>query len=320
MISKKHINISYKDFIAGMIINESVMKKILYHGSSRNFNTFKESTCFFSETPEFAINYANQKSMDYGNDDDTILYTVEIKCNIFDINNKEDYNKIKNKLPETNKIYNNFGMSYEISKKEYLLNLSGYVTRDPIDNIENIKIGDTFPDPHYKYDKFKVLDMDDDFLYCVRETNYIREIYKTPSKYNDDSKKLYDFLYDYIKTTTDTKHIGDDDIQGYYHVFINEKKYLDMDVPPKDKIIEFQKLHKEYVDLKTKKMLESGTSKFIRKTKIEKSNDTWRYYENIITEKIIEELGYDGYVALEKGHKTYAIFNPSNNVKIIDKK
>lgn len=36
--------------------------------------------------------------------------------------------------------------------------------------------------------------------------------------------------------------------------------------------------------------------------------------------ELIKGLGYDGYMALERKHRTYAIFDPQKTIKIIEKK
>jgi hypothetical protein len=57
--------------------NEASSNRILYHGSSKIFSEFKPM-CFFSEKPEFAIDYSDQKAMDYADDSDRYLYTVKL--------------------------------------------------------------------------------------------------------------------------------------------------------------------------------------------------------------------------------------------------
>ena len=47
-------------------------------------------------------------------------------------------------------------------------------------------------------------------------------------------------------------------------------------------------------------------------------DNTWTYMENDTVFNIIKDMGYDGYVAKEDGHNTYAIFDPTKSVKIID--
>ena len=42
---------------------------------------------------------------------------------------------------------------------------------------------------------------------------------------------------------------------------------------------------------------------------IKKVHHNWNYYENDIVENIIKNNGYDGYIAIERYEKTYALFN-----------
>jgi hypothetical protein len=319
-----HIKTSLKDFLAEKysLLTESMIKKVLYHGSIKQFDKFRSSTAFFSETPNFAIRYVDTKSLDYGTDDDQYLYTVEINCDIFDIDNKEDYYKLAAVLPNTIKYYyNDFGFDTTVDKKEYLLNLTGYYTNEPIiDNIDNVKIGDKIPDPSYKSEFFIVYDVDDDYVYAYSEHVFNDKYNSSKYKNYGEFEELYKFLADYIKHNSDINYITTNDIRDFYAVFVMKKSYHDIPVPNETELEKFNKLNEEYnQNIMNYFIKNDWIKKFNKKTTIDKLEDTWRYYENKTTENLIKELGYCGYVALEKKVKTYAIFNPDVNVTILKK-
>ena len=48
-------------------------------------------------------------------------------------------------------------------------------------------------------------------------------------------------------------------------------------------------------------------------------NSNWNYYENDVVADLIKKLGYDGYIALETKHNTYAVYEPNKTIKILGK-
>lgn len=87
-----------------LLLKEGIVNKKLFHGSPYRFKQFSQRLTFFSETREFASNYASQKSMDYAMDREPNLYEVEVLEDIFDILDDNDFEKFKNKLPEKTKV------------------------------------------------------------------------------------------------------------------------------------------------------------------------------------------------------------------------
>jgi hypothetical protein len=310
-----------KNIIRESILSETNMNLTLYHGALKSFKSFKPTTTFFSDDPNFAINYAHQKSADSQMDADPVLYTVKVTGNIFDIHNKADYKKLEAKLPdEISYYYNNYGFKATESKEEYLRSLSGIFISEPIDGVSTAKIGSKIPDPHYKQDDYIVYDIDSEYVYCYREDTYIRESAKLISKYSDEFSAIYKLMSEYIKELNPNAYINNELIKQYYYVFYNKKMYASIPVPQKQYLIEFDKLHKEFEkDIIKKLVKQEYVTKFNRKTRPEKLSNTWRFYENVTTEKLIKSLGYIGYIALEDGKNTYSIFDPTKSATIIKK-
>jgi hypothetical protein len=303
--------------------NEAASRRILFHGSSKVFDKFKPM-CFFSEKPQFAIDYADQKSMDYADDSDCYLYTVKLsnECRIFNIHNEEDYKRLEAILPdEISYTYNDFGFSAKEEKAEFMLNLKGFYTNKPEDGIEKVNVGDKIPDPSYNREFLIVYKKDENFVYTYAEKSLQYEIDDRKRPYTDEYKPLYKFIEAYIKEfEASERYISTDTIKAFEYVLMHgEKAYYGTVDPPKEKVTEFHKLYAEYKKTLINKIIDKGyTDKFNIKTTIDPVGDTWRFYENPTVAKAIEKIGYDGYVAVEKKHNTYLIFRPDIHVEIFD--
>ena len=291
---------------------------ILYHGSPFNFTKFKNQHTFFTDSIKFARDYSDTKSFDTESDETTKIYTVKLHCDLFDINNEQDYNKLYAKLPDTIKYsYNNFGFEHEEDKEEYVLNLKGFSTLEPLDNIKNLKVGDKFPNPEYERETFVVSKIDDEYVYIYDEDYFDNLLERNILLKSDESKDLYNFLENVIKTTLNIRLVDKQEVSSLYKVFkYNNPNYFYPKLEPSDKDMEvFKSLNSIY---ENKMMIKMTFKKLVRKTKLTPLKDTWRFYENGFTDLLIKELGYGGYVALEKGEKTYCVFEPNKSVEIID--
>jgi hypothetical protein len=311
-----------REIVSNKLLKEEVINKILYHGSPYRFINFKSNLTFFSETKDFASNYSSQKSLDYAMDEEPNIYEVEVLVDIFNIENKGDFEKMKNKLPEKIKVnLTNFPISTEINKDEILMNLRGFYIDKPYEEAVNAKIGDEIP----TFDKevYVVYKTDDGFAYGFNKRNYLSYLEKAFS-YNQDNygynrellnvfKELNDFIKTYIKENTEEKYVSNYLLYDFVQMFKNKDKKIESIY-----IEKFNKLYeKAKIELKNKLIEKGYIKKFIRKPTKEYLEDTWRYYENDTVINIIKSLGYGGYVAKERKVNTYAIFEPDKSVKIL---
>lgn len=313
------------------LVLEKNIEKILYHGSPYIFDKFKNTNTFFSDTKEFAIDYSNQKSMDSGMDSDTNLYVCKVKVKLFDINIDEHFNLLKSKLPNTVKVYlNNFGIGNEVDKDELLGWMKGKYLETPLEDAVITPIGETFPDPNYKRDKYLVLFKDDKFSYCILESNLDRLKSKklsNPSYLRNPSeikiiecfKPLRDFLIDYIKKVENTTYISDDLLKKYEMEFDDiGSTWSSIKIDKKDSIKYEKILNKCFLDMKKTLVDNNKTTKFEITPHIVELKNTWRYFENDTVSKLIHENGFGGYVAKESNINTYLIYEPNKSVEIID--
>ena len=302
----KHLK-SYLSFI-----KEAVQSKILYHGSPYRFESFIPKTTFFSDDKQFAIDYSEQKSFEGAMDSEPNLYTVEVNGNIFDANNPKELNELSKHLPsKISYTYNNFGFSGEVDKKEFLLNLKGYDIIEPIEDINTLEIGDTFPDPNYPVEDFLVVKKDNEHIYTLDQKNLDREIEKVLSK----DKRIKEIVEPFAVSNEGRKYVPEHLYKAYITTFDKGGDWLGK--PSKEELERFNNVRTSIKEEVIENRIERKyTKKFVLKPTEIELDDTWRFYENDTVQKAIKKLGYDGYVALESKKKTYAIFDPSKTVEV----
>jgi hypothetical protein len=301
--------------------------EILYHGGLDYFSKFKNSISFFSETYSFAEDYASTKSMDMAADKEPIVYKVKFTGNIFDINNTKCYQEMKSKLPRKIKYtYNNFGFDEEISKQEMLFHLKGNYIETPLEGINDKKIGDEIKEQiaMSQYNYWIVYKKDDEFVYSYSKEDYNRQISGIfedgYSSWTHDGKQIFKPLLEFIRGLNKGKYMGNADIKMYYYTLMMPDKHgwwtVERDFSAEEKK-EFKKINKECEEKLKEYIIGKYTKKFLRVTQKGELIDTWRYYENETITDIIQELGYDGYIAKEKKVNTWAIFEPDKTIKIV---
>jgi hypothetical protein len=336
--------------------------KILYHGglhgyydeeTGKNmfnkFTKFHNQLSFFSDNPKFAIDYANTKSMDGGYDADRILYKCKFTGTLFEPWNKEDIDKLIKELPEETTIHHpsHSYMTTNIYKQTLIDGIQGFKTVYPLDNIENLKIGEIIKNNYYDY---IIIKKDKDWVYAVSKENYDRTLNASSRGYSEHfkseirykkifeiwrnaivdlwNKKMNDNVK-YQKSSYSTTH----DLQIVMYSYVEVSK--NPGVPTKsymiDKnfIVSKQEVFK--IDQLWKEAVENFNRIYYKEAKITKFNlkpikvsikeglyGNFIYFENNVVANAIHKLGYDGYIAYEEGNKTYAIYEPDKTVKIIN--
>lgn len=332
---------------------------ILYHGGLRGgydedsnenlfdlFDKFSEKTAYFSDSPKFAIEYADTKSSDRGLDADIFLYTCKFKGNLFRYNSEEDMNKLISLIPD--KVNVSHGTAWFLDHdfdKEYMIKiLQGIDVIEPIDYIANSKVDDLVPDPTYKSDKMLVIDKDDKYVYTIMQKTYDEYLWSSAKGYNQHwSKytKYKDLFYDWRKAIVDWYNKQTDSkyevpkyssFDNFYHTYSYSKNGYTIDYinsrnnkelkTTKEDIQNIDKIWNKCVEEFDKKIKSDTDGDIYRKkwninTIEEPNTDFWNFYENETIMKLIKELGYDGYMAMEKKHRTYAIFEPHKTIEII---
>jgi hypothetical protein len=335
---------------------ESFKELTLYHGgleggydeeTGKNifnrFTQFSKKTAYFSNNPQFAIDYADTKSMDRGLDADKYLYTCKFKGNLFEYTNKEDMDKLINLLPDKVKV--NHGtmwfLDHDFTKEEMIKKLQGIDIIKPEEEIANANIGDIVPDPSYKTDKMIVVDKNDDFVYTVMMSTYNDYLWSSAKGYNEhwtEYTKFKDIFLEWRQSIVDwynkmtgsnrslPKYSSFNDFfqtyqfakKGYsidYVSYRNNDDKLKLTDEDKENIENiWNKCVQNYYAIAKKEL---SRSKWTRKILEVPNTDFWNYYENDTIINLIKKLGYDGYMALERNHKTYAIYEPYKTIEII---
>jgi len=304
----KYLKTSFKKFI-----NESTTDKILYHGSPYRFESFRPTTTFFTDDRSFAEDYSDQKSFDAEMDSETNIYTVKLLGNIFDASDEKELKELSMTLPESIKFsYNNFGFIAELPREEFLLNMRGYDVIEPLEGINNMEIGDTFPDPMYDREDFMIVKKDNKHAFVINKQRFDRDLESSIGK----NKEIRDLILEFAKKQENRDYIPEHLYKAYVETFRSNGDWLGK--PSSEEIDKFiileEQVRREAIESDLKK---GYTKKFVLEpTEIELDN-TWRYYENQTIKEAIIKLGYDGYVAKESKKNTYCIFRPDKAIEIV---
>ena len=327
--------------------------KILYHGGLEGFydeetgknmfnkfKTFAKRTAYFADNPNFAIDYAEMKSMDGGYDADIYLYTCHFTGNLFEYNNKEDIDKLIPLIPEEVDIRHDtyWFLTGKIPKKEFIKNLQGIITIEPIPQFVNAKIGERVK---YDSDTQIIVDRDDKYVYSIKQDTFnsyknsssmgYNEHFSNYTKYKDIFEPWRNAIVDAYNRNTGRNHSYPkySTFNRFYHTYEYAKKGYNIDYVAyndrndkelftKDEITKIDSLYNDCLKkFEETAYKELDRNKWVINEEERPMGSNWNYYETSIIRQLIIELGYDGYVALEKKHKTYAIYNPHETIEII---
>lgn len=318
----------------------------------KKFKTFAPRTAYFSDNPKFAADYADRKSSEGGYDADRLLYTCKFKGNLFEYDNPEDMNKLIPLIPDEVDVSHGtmWFMTRKVSKEEMIKALQGIAIIKPRKEFAEANIGDEIPDPMYPVEKFIVVNKDDKYVWTISKVTY--NYYLSSSKKGYDKhfsehaslrhifEKWRNAIIDaYNESTGSNKKYpnskyayGDDETSDFYRIMIT---YLQAAAKPDLKTYDFNygskgmlQLKQEQVDNINKiwaeciKEFDAEVKEILYKKKWNihteevLMTDNWTFYENDVIQHLIEKLGYDGYKALEDGHRTYAIYHPDKTIEI----
>lgn len=315
-----------------MISELAEISKTLFHGSPYVFKEFKNRPTFFSETPQFAVGYADQKSFEGAMDASAQLYQVKVQTKIFDIRNQEDYDAMYKVLPDTVEFaYNNFGFTTKQPKDVVIQLMTGNDVIKPSEDAIKANVGDKIVDPTYDKETYTIIAKDSDNAYGVKTRRIykiLEDIHKDPYDIHFDGKyvKLFNPVRDFLKKIYERDWPGEYYNNWAKHTlllhFMGQKTYAvapdEWKTTPEDHK-EFKRIYEEC----RKNMIQAfianeDYTEFNLKPKPVQLKDTWRFYENEDVYNALLKLGCGGYVAKEDGHNTYCIFNPKDDVQITE--
>jgi hypothetical protein len=228
-------------------------------------------------------------------DSETNIYTVKLLGNIFDASDEKELKELSMTLPESIKFsYNNFGFIAELPKEEFLLNMRGYDVIEPLEGINNMEIGDTFPDPMYDREDFMIVKKDNKHAFVINKQRFDRDLESSIGK----NKEIRDLILEFAKKQENRDYIPEHLYKAYVETFRSNGDWLGK--PSSEEIDKFiileEQVRREAIESDLKK---GYTKKFVLEPTEIELDDTWRYYENQTIKEAIIKLGYDGYVAKE---------------------
>lgn len=326
------------------VVDEFGKPLIVYHGflsySKKDwFYEFNRLPAFFSANRRFSESYAETKSMDAGLDMDANSYECFLNIKkLFDPNDKLVIELAKQKLPE--KINVSHGTMWFLDAdldKEYVVEMmSGIQTIYPdrmTDTILKLNVGDIFEEPVSMSQKEEriLLYKDEDWAYTVDLKYFNDKMEKEVADYvlnaDRDSRKSIKYKDKYFEpyvidektwiTKPNEEPIAVEfrnDLENYKKNFIENVNTLKR-VEDKDDYFEIPL--KDYEKLKGY----WGGTISIKKRNLKsykvKAKDNWTMFENETVQKFLLENGFGGWIAFEKGDKTYAVYE-AQNIKLAD--
>ena len=315
-----------------VVDDETKEPLVVYHGylvgggAGRKFYEFKNLPAFFSKTKQFAYDYASTKSMDAGIDADIDTYACFLNIRkLFDSKNKENIKLAEEQLPEKIRVSHGTAwfLSADMPKEEVIEQMIGIITIPTDDllvkDILSSNVGDIIAEKvsASQYENKILLYKDEDWGYItdarhfeeVVENEVAEFIYKENITYR--GKRLQKFTFN---EETYSYELNKDPL---FLEYINEvekrKKYYI------DNILKFLKktgLTIEVVD-------RAGYKKFIYVSRINlkkyktTTKNNWTMFENETLQKFLIDNNFGGWCALERGDKTYGVYN-NKNIKLAD--
>ena len=259
----------------------------LYHGTPYKFDKKvlkynRDNVIFFSDDYDFAYNYASQKSFEAKMDADIVVITAYITGSVFNPENESNVSAVIPYLPEKIIVYNDFGMSANLSLDRWRYYLSGEHIDPPKFSDNDLigkKAGDPLPD---------------------------HEVYNSPMSYqviSITSDYVYYCLIGEIQSVMYQRYA----IPSPHLVGVKLPKYSAEEVA--NGLMNFSGLEfkKKFNDLG--RHYDIGIMKASRHESKTVDNDTWRWLEGDGVFEAIHGGGFDIIKGRERGKNTYAVFS-----------
>ena len=326
------------------VVDNNGKPLIVYHGflsySKKDwFYEFKSLPAFFSTRRAFAEQYAETKSMDAGLDKDANSYACFLNIKkLFDPKDKNAVDLAYKKLPEKIKVSHGtmWFLDADIDKEDVVEQMSGIVTIYPdhmTNDILKANVGDIIPEKvsMSQYEDRILLYKDEDWAYTIDARYFNEKMEKEVAEYildgNRDSRKSIKYK------------------DKYFEPYVVDKETYRMK-PNEDPVAvefrnELEKYKKNFIEnINTLKRVDETDTHFeiplknyetvkdywggtisIKKRNLKpykkKAKDNWTMFENETVQKFLIENGFGGWIAFEKGDKTYAVYEPQN-IKLAD--
>lgn len=257
----------------------------VYHGTPYAFK-LEEMTSnsagikFFSDKPEFARDYASQKSFERKMDATPKVLAAYIKGNVFDPQNEQHINAIIPYLPKEITVYNDFGMDAKLPLERWKEMISGVYTERPYwseVDLRGKKVGDALPenDTYGKPLKYEIIRLTSDKVYYTY-LGFLSEIINGRYAFRWDAENIR--AKNYSK-----EEVANDLLDLEWISFI--KKYGAM-----------QMNNRPYIMNRTRHAVTT------------KNNDVWRWLEGEGVFEAIRKASFNIVKSREKGQITYAVF------------
>lgn len=330
--------------VVSKVVDSNGEPLVVYHGflsySKKDwFYEFNRLPAFFSTRRAFAEQYAQTKSMDAGLDKDANTYECFLNIKkLFDPKDKNVVELARKKLPEKIKVSHGtmWFLDADLDKDYVVDEMAGIQTIYPdrmTDTILKINVGDVFDEPvsMSQYEKRILLYKDEDWAYTVdldyfneKTEKEVAEYVSRGDSYSRKSIKYKDKYFEpyVVDKTTFRMKLNDEPIAVEFRNDLEKYRKNLIENITTLKRVEEDDTHFE-IPLKDYEKLKGywGGTISIKKRNLKsykvKANNNWTMFENETVQKFLLENGFGGWIAFEKGDKTYAVYE-AQNIKLAD--
>jgi hypothetical protein len=255
----------------------------VYHGSVFSFKPEdirpdRNGIIFFTESEQFAEDYARQKSFEAQMDADIEVHAYTLEGKVYDPYDAAQSRQLAENMTEPITVYNDFGMPADLSKEEWLELVSGRITYHPMFSDEDLagkRPGDGLPDNRnwQKTEYYELLRIEPDVVYYMSYRGVIQNIME--GRYCPNYRK------DEVPENMTAEEIAEDIIN------------LDRPTLTEKYCLWGANLHPRPL-------------KATRHSETTEGNDVWRWLEGDQVMETAKKLGYSIVRSKEGGHVTYA--------------
>ncbi len=331
--------------VVSKVVDENGEPLVVYHGflyySKKDlFTEFKKLPAFFSTNRRFAESYAETKSFDGGLDADTDSYACFLNIkNLFDPKDENVVSLANKKLPEKVNVSHGtmWFLDADLDKEDVVEQMSGIVTIYPdhmTDDILKANVGDVLKEKvaMSQYEERILLYKDEDWAYTASLEYFDKKMEKEVADYINEGSSTTNFdrkqitykgqrFYPYVVDKETYRYkLNEEPIAVEFFDAVNKyKKYFIENITtlPRDDD------KRDYFTVKLKDFDKYGytATLSVKKRNLKsyktEARDNWTMFENETVQKFLHDNNFGGWIAFEKGDKTYAVYEPQN-IKLAD--
>jgi hypothetical protein len=320
---------------ASKVVDSNGEPLVVYHGylvgggAGKKFYEFKKLPAFFSKNKDFAYQYASIKSLDAGLDADIGIYACFLNIKkLFDSEKEENIQLAKEQLPEEIKVSHGtmWFLNAYIPKEELIEQMKGIITIPTDDMAQDIlssNVGDIIAEKvsASQYENKILLYKDKNWGYITDAKSFNEVVeYEIAEWISNDYIKKIKYKGKYLETLIINKETygyelnQDPLVLEFFNEVEKRKKYYF------DNILDLLKDSRDF-RINVENQSRNHNYFYVRKINLKPyktiTKNNWTMFENETLQNFLIDNNFGGWISLEKGDKTYAVYD-AKNIKLAD--